>query len=193
MSVRKAIPQKEGLYFLTITCSQWLWLFDITNSYEIVYNWFDHLKSKGHLICGYVIMPNHFHALIAFRDIGKSINTIVGNGKRFMAYALLERLKEQQEVGVLSKLSSDVNETDRAKGQQHAVFEPSFDWKECFTEPFISQKLNYTHENPCRGKWKLAASPKDYKHSSAQFYLTQEQGIYNVTNYRELGDIDLTK
>ena len=141
MSVRKAIPQKEGLFFVTITCSQWLWLFDIVLGYDIVYNWFDHLKSKGHLICGYVIMPNHLHALIAFRNTDKSINTIVGNGKRFMAYALLERLKEQQEESVLSKLFSCVNETDRAKGQLHAVFEPSFDWKECLSLPFMKQKV----------------------------------------------------
>ena len=192
MSVRKAIPQKEGLYFVTITCSQWLWLFDIVRGYDIVYNWFDHLKSKGHLICGYVIMPNHLHALIAFRNTGKSINTIIGNGKRFMAYALLERLKEQQEEGVLGKLSSYVNETDRAKGQLHAVFEPSFDWKECYSKSFILQKLNYIHENPCRGIWRLAPSPQDYEHSSAKYYLLQQHGRYDVINYNELQDIDLT-
>ena len=60
MSVRKAIPEKDGLYLITITCAQWLWLFEKTNSFDIVYNWFDYLKSKGHLICGYVIMPQSF-------------------------------------------------------------------------------------------------------------------------------------
>ena len=34
-------------------------------------------------------MPNHLHALIAFRNTGQSINTIVGNGKRFMAYEII--------------------------------------------------------------------------------------------------------
>jgi hypothetical protein len=29
-------------------------------------------------------MPDHIHALIAFRNTGQSINTIVGNGKRFI-------------------------------------------------------------------------------------------------------------
>ena len=98
MSVRKAIPEKYGLYFITITCAQWLWLFEKTNSFDIVYNWFDYLKSKGHLICGYVIMPNHLHALIAFRNSGIKINTIIGNGKRFMAYDLVERLNERKKT-----------------------------------------------------------------------------------------------
>ena len=65
MSVRREIPEYDGLYFITFTCCHWQKLFEITNGYGIVYNWFDHLKSKGHFINGYVIMPNHVHALIA--------------------------------------------------------------------------------------------------------------------------------
>jgi REP element-mobilizing transposase RayT len=94
MAVRRAISHKDGLYFITITCARWIHLIEITNGYDIVYNWFDYLKSKGHHINGYVIMPNHLHALIAFRNTGKSINTIIGHGKRFMAYELVERRKQ---------------------------------------------------------------------------------------------------
>jgi REP element-mobilizing transposase RayT len=193
VSVRKAIPNKEGLYFITITCAEWLWLFEITQGYDIVYGWFDHLKLKGHFICGYVIMPNHLHALIAFRNTGQSINTIIGNGKRFMAYEIIERLKQRNEVGALNKLATCVKETDRSKGQLHEVFEPSFDWKECFKPAFISQKLNYIHENPCRGTWNLAINPQEYKNSSARFYILGQHGKYEITSYTELADIDLTK
>jgi hypothetical protein len=53
-------------------------------------------------------------------------------------------------------------------------------------------KLNYMHDNPCKGKWTLATEPVEYKHSSAEYYLTGEQGIYEVLNYFELVDINLT-
>jgi hypothetical protein len=47
----------------------------------------NHLKQQGNYIIGYVpivIMPNHFHALIAFSEKQYTrINTIVGNGKAF--------------------------------------------------------------------------------------------------------------
>jgi hypothetical protein len=46
--------------------------------------------------------------------------------------------------------------------------------------------------NPCKGKWKLVENPEDYIHSSAKFYATGEQGVYSVTNYAEVEDIDLT-
>src|SRR3954470_12986292 len=132
MSVRREITEYDGIYFITITCSNWLPLFELTNSYDAVYKWFDHLKSKGHFIVGYVIMPNHLHALIGFRNTqGESINSIIGNGKRFMAYDLVARMKEKNEEEVLTQLSSSVNSTDRKRGKLHEVFEPSFDWKEC--------------------------------------------------------------
>jgi putative transposase len=49
MSVRRAITEKEGIYFITFTCKKWLPLFELTNSYDAVYKWFENLKPKGHL------------------------------------------------------------------------------------------------------------------------------------------------
>jgi len=92
MPVKRKITEPDGVYFITLTWHQWLPLIEKTNGYDLVYNWFDHLKTKGHFINGYVIMPNHLHALIAFRNTSQSINTIVGNGKRFMAYEIIKRL-----------------------------------------------------------------------------------------------------
>lgn len=73
MSVRKQISEVNGVYFITFTCVRWLPLFEITNGYDAVYKWFDYLKQKGHYIIGYVIMPNHLHALIAFSKTDQSI------------------------------------------------------------------------------------------------------------------------
>jgi hypothetical protein len=80
-----------------------------------VCKWFDHLKDKGHYINGYVIMPNHLHALIAFRNTGQSINTIVGNGKRFMAYEIIKRLEKQGETKLLHQLTLSVEAKDRER------------------------------------------------------------------------------
>ena len=93
----------------------------------------------------------------------------------------------------LVQLTSKVNATDSTRGKLHAVFEPSFDWKECRSWKFIDQKLEYIHENPRRGVWSLVDDPCDYPHSSAKFYATDEQGLYAVTNFMELEDVDLTK
>lgn len=190
MPVRKTIPEKDGVYFITFTCARWLPLFDITNRYSVVYKWFDVLKQNAHYIIGYVIMPDHVHVVIAFHNTGKTINSIVANGKRFMAYDLVTQLKKQNQKDILNQLQNWVNDTQKSDNKHHEVFEPSFDWKECRTEKFIIQKLNYMHNNPCvAGLCKL---PEEYEHSSAKFYITGEQGIYVITSYMQLQDINLT-
>jgi REP element-mobilizing transposase RayT len=187
MSVRRNINETNGIYFISFTCAQWIHLFEMAQSYYVVYKWFDHLKSKGHYILAYVIMPNHVHAIIAFVNTGKIINKIVGNGKRFMAYDQIAKMQELDLNDTLHYLESLVNDTDKKNGKIHEVFEPS-----CDSRRILEQKLDYIHMNPCKGKWKLVENPEDYIHSSAKFYATGEQGVYSVTNYAEVEDIDLT-
>ncbi len=57
----------------------------------------------------------------------------------------------------------------------------------------MKQKLDFMHDNPCRGKWNLVSDVTEYAHSSAKFYLCGEQSVYPVMSYLELADIDLTK
>lgn len=73
MTVRFAQPEKYGLYFITFTCYNWIQLIERANAYDLVYKWFSFLASQDNYICGYVIMPNHLHALIAFRTIIKQL------------------------------------------------------------------------------------------------------------------------
>ena len=49
----------------------------------------------------------------------------------------------------------------------------------------------YIHLNPCRYETILALLPEDYLHSSATYYYTGVQGIYPVTSYMDMQDIDL--
>jgi len=193
MPVKRKITETEGVYFITFTCFQWLSLIEQTKSYDLVYKWFDHLKSKGHYITGYVIMPNHVHVLIAFRNTGQSINTIVGNGKRFIAYEIIRRLEQQQENKLLHRLYLSVEAKDKERNKKHEVWEDSFNWNECRNHQYMKQKLDYIHDNPVRGKWNLATTAADYEHSSARFYICGEHAAYTVMNFLELDDIDLTK
>jgi len=47
------------------------------------------------------------------------------------------------------------------------------------------------HNNCCISKWHLAANSIVYIHNSARFYLTSVQGIYAVTNFMEMEEVDL--
>ncbi|MEM9929280.1 MAG: hypothetical protein AAF840_05650, partial [Bacteroidota bacterium] len=73
MSTKRTIDQKQGLFFVTFACYKWLPLFDLCQGYDLVYRWFEYLIGKGYQIAGYVIMPNHVHALIGLRDSSQTI------------------------------------------------------------------------------------------------------------------------
>lgn len=107
-----------------------------------------------------------------------------------MAYEIIKRLEQNAETALLEQLSSNEEATRKANKKLHEVWELSFHWKECRSWEFVNQKPDYIHDNPCSKKWNLCASPVEYPLSSAKFYITGEQGVYPVTNFMEMEDVD---
>jgi hypothetical protein len=110
-----------------------------------------------------------------------------------MAYEIVKRLQEMKEMELLYQLSEGVSKRDHKRGKLREVFEPSFDWKECRSDKFIGRKLDYMHDNPCKGVWNLASSPELFLHSSAKSYFDGQHGVYEVLHCGQLEDMDLTK
>jgi hypothetical protein len=121
-------------------------------------------------------MPNHLHILAYTQNSERSINNIIGTGKRFMAYEIVKRLEELGMEDLLRIMSDAVIPSEKQRNKKHEVFEDSLDYKEIITEKFVRQKLNYIHKNPVSGKWKLVEHYLDYKYSSARFYACPDEG-----------------
>ena len=187
MAIRLKHSSAYSTYFCTFTCYNWLALFEITKSYDIVYKWFRYLREReiGEIIA-YVIMPNHIHYIMYFKDEHFNLNKIVANAKRFMAYEIVERLKAKNEDTILNILAEAVTVRERNKGQLHKVFEESFDGKAIFSKKFLEQKLAYIHNNPVSGKWQLAKDFTEYEHSSASFYETA-----SITHFKPVHFMDM--
>ncbi|MXV51176.1 hypothetical protein GS399_09365, partial [Pedobacter sp. HMF7647] len=166
----------------------WIPLFHISDSYSLAYKWLNFLKEKDIAeTLGFVIMPNHVHLIIELLSHEESnLNKIISNGKRFMAYEIIKRLKAINSTEILSKLRNSRSVNDISKGQLHKVFEASFDAKPIFSDSFYQQKLDYIHHNPVSGKWNLCTDFVNYPHSSAAFY---ELGIphehLQIKDFRE--------
>jgi uncharacterized protein YeeX (DUF496 family) len=115
-----------------------------------------------------------------------SLNRIVGNAKRFMAYDIIKGLEQKQQLLLLEELHSYVKKSEMKKGQIHKVFEDSFDAKECRSREFIMQKLEYIHKNPVSKRWQLVNDFSEYEHSSAGFY---EKGIKRYDNLLHVAEV----
>jgi putative transposase len=139
MAIKYKHSEEFTTYFVTFTCYKWISLFEKTNSYDIVYNWFNILKEDGIDIIGFVIMPNHVHAIIHFPTTGYNLNKIMSNAKRFMAYEIINRLETNNNQAMLDLLASNLTEREIKKGQKHKVFKDSFDAKAIYSDKFLFQ------------------------------------------------------
>ena len=186
MPVKYTHSDIYSMYYCTFTCYNWLPLIESTKSYDIVYNWFSILTTHNIHIVAYVIMPNHIHCIIYFPTEGFNLNKVIGNAKRFMAYAIINRLEENNQQEMLHTLSNAVTANEKRKGQLHRVFKNSFDAKAIFSEKFLLQKINYIHHNPVSGKWMLAKDFVAYEHSSASFYEDGKAMHFTPKHFRDI-------
>ena len=85
-------------------------LFELKNSYDLVYNWFNVLNEDTVEVVGFVIMPNHVHSILYFPETGFNLDKILSNGKRFMAYELVNRLKKANDTNTITILQNALTE-----------------------------------------------------------------------------------
>ncbi|MEQ8907263.1 hypothetical protein [Ekhidna sp.] len=178
--------EKETFYFTTFTCHRWLPLLERAEIHAYLPGWIDQLSSRGLIICGYVMMPNHLHLLLYVTADCKGLNQVLGDGKRFMAYEVVSKLKKLKEEAMLGKLEEGVQANERVKGKRHQVFRLSFDAKEVVGDENINKVLDYMHHNPVSGKWNLVEDYTRYPYSSAGFYEKGEVGIVKIVDFRSV-------
>ena len=198
MSTRTSHNSEASLFYITFTCYQWLPLFEPSSGYDLVYKWFDFLKEK-YKIKTTAYTPDSYRDQIMFIALlvpffsglffptdQFDLSKVVGNGKRFIAYEIITRLKALNDNKVLMQLQEGLSAKQIEKGQHHRVFEKSFDAKPVYHRGFLLQKLQYIHQNRVRGKWKLVEHWEDYNHSSARFYVKNKTNGFVLVNYDEL-------
>ena len=187
MAIKLKHSNTFSAYFVTFTCIEWIPLFEIVNAYDMVYKWFAAIKREYNAdVVAYVIMPNHLHVILHFHNENFNLNTIIANGKRFIAYEIINRLQQAGNTELLNRLEKMVSERERKKGQIHKVFKSSFDAKAIITHVFLMQKINYIHNNPVSGKWMLAKDFVEYEHSSASFCEIQLVRHFRPIHYLDL-------
>ena len=184
MTTFKTRDEQDVIWFITFTCYRWLPLIEATDLYDDIYKWFDILKSEGHSILGYVIMPNHMHMLMYFSKNKRTINTCMAEGKKFRAWEIIKRLKKQRASHYLIQMEWVPEDHKNPNKQKFMAFELSFDCKVCKSEERVLTKLNYIHKNPVNKGYHLAPSMTAYKHSSAKYYHTGIHSAYPVEHYK---------
>lgn len=184
MPTHREQTETNTTYFVTFTCYRWKHLIEEADAYASFYKWFEYLESIEVKVLGFVIMPNHFHGLIYIpEDSPNTINQLLANGKRFIAYDIIKGLELLRKEIILQELFNATSEKAKGSGKKHRVFKTSSDIKEILSLDMLITKLEYIHRNPCQGKWNLVGDYTRYMHSSASYYESDKTSPL-LTDYR---------
>jgi putative transposase len=149
--------------FLTATILNWQHLLADDKLKQQVVDSFEWLvMEKRCSIYAFVIMPNHIHLLWRIAD-GFERQMVQGALFSYTGHAFQKYLRDTN-PGILNK--HYVNDADRT----YQFWERNPLPKECITDGFLTQKLEYIHNNPCQPHWQLSKFPEQYHWSSASFY-----------------------
>ncbi|SMD41914.1 hypothetical protein SAMN00777080_0448 [Aquiflexum balticum DSM 16537] len=157
----------ERMYFFTATIHKWIPLLTEEKFKKIIISSLKYLTDKQLIkIYGFVIMPNHIHLIWELLDLNKK-EMPHASFLKFTSHQFLKDLRKNNQE-LLTKFK--VEEVNKA----YCFWQRDSLPIELYSPQVIFQKLEYIHNNPCRGKWMLVDNPLNYPYSSFGFY---ENGI----------------
>ena len=162
----KPVHHPEHQYFITATVLGWRYLFHEPGYAAIILDslaW--HRRHGRWALYAYVVMPNHVHALVQPGD-GRTISEALQSFGSYTAHAILGKLRLEGREKMLAFFRAGAQ---RDADRSHRVWRP-IQAANVESEAFLIQKLEYIHDNPVAGRWRLTASRADYPHSSACYY-----------------------
>jgi len=162
--------------FLTCTILRWQKLLTNDAYKQMIINSVSWLHKEGRCnIYAFVIMPNHIHFLWRINNTYARAE-VQGALLSYTAHKFKEHLQDTNKAILMKHFVGDADRTFQFWERDSRV-------KECWNEPFLLQKLNYIHNNPCQPHWNLAALPEEYAWSSAAFYQTGKSSFDWLEHY----------
>jgi REP element-mobilizing transposase RayT len=177
MRSRYRINDETTSHFITSTIVEWLPVFTTAACCDIVIRSLEYCRQHKQLhIRAWVIMDNHFHAIVS----GPQLAHVIANLKKFTAGAILDQLKIEGRDWLLNQLA--YFRAAHKHGSDHQVWQEGVHPQAIRSDEMMLQKLEYLHNNPV--KRGLVASPEHWRYSSAHEWLRGAAPLLRVDPWR---------
>ncbi|MEP4596587.1 MAG: transposase, partial [Cyclobacteriaceae bacterium] len=135
------------LYFITVTVVDWVDLLTKPCYKEIIINSLKYCQqSKGLNVHAYVIMSNHFHAIVSSES--ELLENIMRDLKKFTSKRLIEEIAQTNDgrrEWMLKKFEFAAKRV--SKGVNYKVWQDGFHPIHLSSNTMINQRLEYIHQN----------------------------------------------
>ena len=157
MMTTREIFDKEGYaHFVTFSCYRRRNILDADRPRQIVISFLDsQLRRQDSRCLGFVIMPDHVHAVIWF-PLSNQLSRFIQQWKRLTSFEIRKHLKTERDA-----YSHFLDPTDPVWQRKYYCFD-------IYSEKKLSEKLAYMHENPVRAG--LVENAWEWPYSSARWY-----------------------
>ncbi len=177
MRSRNKVSPDTNVYFITTSTHLWVPILFNETLFQII---LDSLKycqaNKGLRLHGYVIMINHFHAIIS-HEMYDQIPNIMRDFKRHTAKEISNYLSD---LGEFSQLFWVKNFHSKEPGH-HRIWQEGYHPIAIKNQEFFNQKLEYIHFNPV--KKGFVEKPEHWKYSSARNYLLGDCSLITLDEF----------
>ena len=167
--IKHTIKKEFTPYYLTITVTEWLPIFEHEPIRAIIIDSLNFLiKNRSLIIYGYCIMNNHLH-MIANSEKPFLLSDVMRDFKKFTSRNIALELEKN-----LDEKHKEYLSVFKTAGMNHCKPINIKVWKdgnhaiELYSNKFFKQKLNYIHLNPVRAGY--TDKMQDWPYSSAVDY-----------------------
>ena len=169
----------SDLYFITASICGWKSLFNLNPYSTIILEAFKTYKTRSDiLLFAFVIMPTHIHAIL--KPLNRSIGQFLQRFGSVTAHGILKELKKSNSANLLTFF----HEARRDPRYKYSIWK-DIQAKNIFSLDFLTEKLEYLHNNPVSGKWNLASDRAQYSLSSAKYYDLGKEPLIDIDDIRD--------
>ncbi len=156
MGTRAIYDEELHAYFVTFSCYRRRRLLDHDRVKRVVLGVLNaQLASRKATCIGFVVMPDHVHAIVWFPTPGQ-LSVFMQQWKRLSSHHIACLMRDQ-----LVHYAEKISDHDPIWQAKYYPFN-------LHSEEKVREKLTYMHENPVRAG--LVADPCDWAFSSARYY-----------------------
>jgi putative transposase len=172
---RYRIGPDASVYFVTYSVVDWLPVFVSQDTCRIITDslTFCH-ERKSLCVNAYVIMPTHLHAIVFDREWNNErLQQTLTDFRKFTGRSLCDFFETR-----MPRCFAETFRSASTEDRDRRFWQPSRHPEAIESEKFWRQKLDYTHENPCRKG--LVRRAAEWRYSSAAYYITDGQVALDV-------------
>jgi REP-associated tyrosine transposase len=176
MRSRYRVHHPDRAHFVTCTIVEWLPVFTSSACCDIVLKSLRHCRHHKSLkIYAWVILDNHFHAILAAPDLSAVLRDL-------NSFTAQESLAAAREGGSRLVAKPTPILSRRPQPNRYQVWQEGSHPQVIMDDTTMLQKLEYLHNNPVKRGWVTA--PEHWCYSSAHEWLTGAQPLLRCDDWR---------